>query len=133
MKVLLINGSPHQKGCTFTALSEISDTFQQEGIDSDIYWIGNKPIGGCIGCFQCAEKQKCVFDDKINEFTKLAAEYDIAEESQALPAGKNAEDTMRELQGFFGAKGRIIDEKIWAYQIQIQDTGMHVGKFYFVK
>ena len=64
---------------------------------------------------------------------KLAAEYDIAEESQALPAGKNAEDTMRELQGFFGAKGRIIDEKIWAYQIQIQDTGMHVGKFYFVK
>ena len=76
MKVLLINGSPHQKGCTFTALSEISDTFQQEGIDSDIYWIGNKPIGGCIGCFQCAEKQKCVFDDKINEFTKLAAEYD---------------------------------------------------------
>ena len=54
------------------------DTFQQEGIDSDIYWIGNKPIGGCIGCFQCAKKQKCVFDDKINEFTKLAAaaEYD---------------------------------------------------------
>ena len=91
MKVLLINGSPHQKGCTFTALSEISDTLQQEGIDSDIYWIGNKPIGGCIGCFQCAKKQKCVFrpsvqekhpgdvsvaDDKINEFTKLAVEYD---------------------------------------------------------
>ncbi|MBE6018606.1 MAG: flavodoxin family protein [Lachnospiraceae bacterium] len=71
MKVLLINGSPHQKGCTFTALSEISDTFQQEGIDSDIYWIGNKPIGGCIACFQCAKKQKCVFDDKINEFTNL--------------------------------------------------------------
>ncbi|MBQ9320741.1 MAG: flavodoxin family protein [Eubacterium sp.] len=76
MKVLLINGSPHQKGCTFTALSEIANTFQQEGIDSDIYWIGNKPVGGCIGCFQCAKKQKCVFDDKINEFTKLATEYD---------------------------------------------------------
>ena len=76
MKVLLINGSPYQKGCTFTALSEIANTFQQEGIDSDIYWIGNKPVGGCIGCFQCAKKQKCVFDDKINEFTKLATEYD---------------------------------------------------------
>ena len=76
MKVLLINGSPHQKGCTFTALSEIANTFQQEGIDSDIYWIGNKPVGGCIGCFQCAKKQKCVYDDKINEFTKLATEYD---------------------------------------------------------
>lgn len=64
---------------------------------------------------------------------KLAAEYDVAEEGRALPAGKTAEDTMRELQYFFGEKGRIIDEKIWAYQIQIQDTGVHAGKFYFVK
>ena len=64
---------------------------------------------------------------------KLAAEYDTAEEIRALPEGKTAEDTMRELQRFFGEKDRIIDEKIWAYQIQIQDTGMHVGKFYFVK
>ena len=76
MKVMLVNGSPHQNGCTFTALSEVSDTLRQEGIDSDIYWIGNKPIGGCIGCFQCAKMQKCIFDDKVNEFTKLAAEYD---------------------------------------------------------
>lgn len=64
---------------------------------------------------------------------KLAAEYDIAEESMTLPAEKTAEDAMRGLQRFFGENGRIIDEKIWAYQIQIQDTGMHVGKFYFVK
>ena len=63
MKVLLVNGSPHQKGCTFTALSEVASSLNAEGIETDFYWIGNKPIGGCIGCYQCAKKQKCVFDD----------------------------------------------------------------------
>lgn len=76
MKVLLINGSPHQKGCTYTALSEVASALNEEGIETTVYWIGNKPIGGCIGCFQCAKKQKCVFDDRINEFTALAADYD---------------------------------------------------------
>ena len=76
MKVLLVNGSPHQKGCTYTALEEVSKTLNEEGIETDFFWIGNKPIGGCIGCYQCAKKQQCVFDDKVNEFTKLAAEYD---------------------------------------------------------
>lgn len=76
MKVLLVNGSPHKQGCTYAALSEIAETLNREEISSDFYWIGNKPIGGCIGCFQCAKKKQCVFDDKINEFTALALEYD---------------------------------------------------------
>ena len=76
MKVLLVNGSPHQEGCTYTALEEVSKTLNKEGIETDFFWIGNKPIGGCIGCYQCAKKRQCVFDDKVNEFTKLAAEYD---------------------------------------------------------
>lgn len=45
MKVILVNGSPHQHGCTYTALAEIAHTLQEEGIDSEIFWIGNKPIG----------------------------------------------------------------------------------------
>lgn len=76
MKVLLVNGSPHKQGCTYTALSEIAALLNEEGISSDIYWIGNKPIGGCIGCFQCAKKKQCVFDDKVNEFTETALDYD---------------------------------------------------------
>lgn len=76
MKVLLVNGSPHQKGCTFTALSEVAAVLNAEGIETDLYWIGNKPIGGCIGCYQCAKKQECVFDVKVNEFTALANDYD---------------------------------------------------------
>ena len=76
MKVLLVNGSPHQRGCTYIALSEVETALNDEGIKTDFYWIGNKPIGGCIGCFQCTKKHKCVFDDTVNEFTALAADYD---------------------------------------------------------
>ena len=60
MKVLLVNGSPHKSGCTCTALCEIADTLREEGIEAAHYWIGNKPIGGCVGCFQCAKKQRCL-------------------------------------------------------------------------
>ena len=76
MKVLLINGSPNKSGCTYTALSEIKNTLDEEDIGADVYWIGKKPIGGCIACYKCAEKHACVFDDKVNEFTALAGEYD---------------------------------------------------------
>ena len=67
VKVLLVNGGPHQKGCTYTALSEVAASLNEESIETEFYWIDNKPIGGCIGCFQCANKQKCVFDDTVNQ------------------------------------------------------------------
>ena len=76
MKVLLINGSPNKNGCTYTALDEIRKTLAAEGIEADFFWLGKKPIGGCIGCCMCAQKSKCVFDDKVNEFTALAHGYD---------------------------------------------------------
>ena len=76
MKVLLVNGSPHAKGCTYTALSEIQATLDQEGMESQIFWIGNKPISGCIGCGTCGRTGRCVFDDKVVEFLGLAAGYD---------------------------------------------------------
>ncbi|MBQ3334182.1 MAG: flavodoxin family protein [Eubacteriaceae bacterium] len=76
MKVLLINGSPHQNGCVFTALSEVASTLNDEGIATDFYWIGKESIGGCVGCGQCARNRKCVFDDQVNAFTDLAKSYD---------------------------------------------------------
>lgn len=67
MKVLLINGSPRQKGNTATALAEVAKQLSKEGIESEIMWIGNKPIRGCIACGQCSAKGlgRCVFDDDI--------------------------------------------------------------------
>lgn len=76
MKVLLVNGSPHKDGCTYTALAEVANSLNCEGISTDIFWIGNKPLSGCIACRTCATKHACVFDDKVNEFLDLAAEYD---------------------------------------------------------
>lgn len=66
-KVLLINGSPHKDGNTFIALSEISKTLNEQGIDTEIAWIGVKPVRGCIACGTCKAKGngKCVFDDDI--------------------------------------------------------------------
>ncbi len=76
MKVLLVNGSPHKEGCTYTALTEVAQTLNKEGIDTEIFWIGNKPLSGCNACKTCAEKKKCVFDDKVNEFLDIAKDAD---------------------------------------------------------
>lgn len=76
MKVLLINGSPNIKGCTYTALKEVSETLNQEGVKTEIIHIGNKDIRGCIACRQCKTKGKCVFDDLVNEVAPKFNECD---------------------------------------------------------
>ena len=76
MKVLLVNGSPHQRGCTYTALEEVAKTLEENGIETEIFQVGNKPINGCIGCGVCKKKGECFMDDKVNEFAKKAKEAD---------------------------------------------------------
>ena len=76
MKVLLVNGSPHKEGCTYTALAEVGNELNQSGIDTDVFWIGNKPLSGCIACKSCIQKNRCVFDDAVNDFLELAGDYD---------------------------------------------------------
>ncbi len=76
MKVLLINGSPNEKGCTYTALTEVGKTLQKHGIDTEILYLGKKPIAGCIACGKCHETGKCVFDDAVNEVAAKLDEYD---------------------------------------------------------
>lgn len=77
MKVLLFNGSPHGKGCTFTALEEIAKTLKEEGIDSEIYQIGTGAITPCRGCGACGKLGKCVVnDDGVNAFVDYAAGFD---------------------------------------------------------
>ena len=76
MKVLLVNGGPHKEGCVYTALSEVAKTLNEEGIETEIFWVGNKPIAGCIACKSCAKNGKCVFDDTVNEFVEKAKDAD---------------------------------------------------------
>jgi multimeric flavodoxin WrbA len=76
MKVLLVNGSPHETGCTYTALSEVSETLNKEGFETEFFWIGNKALSGCIACKTCVERKQCVFDDRVNEFLATAKNFD---------------------------------------------------------
>ena len=74
MKVLLINGSPNEHGCTYTALSEVAKTLEAEGLETEIVHIGKKPISGCVACGYCKKAGKCAFDDIVNEIApKLEA------------------------------------------------------------
>ncbi len=76
MKVMLVNGSPHKGGCTNRALEEVARTLEGEGVGAEIFWIGAKPVGGCVACNGCAAKGACVFDDAVNEFRPKALEAD---------------------------------------------------------
>nr|WP_316624542.1 flavodoxin family protein [uncultured Ruminococcus sp.] len=75
-KVLLLNGSPHAKGCTAAALDEMVKIFSEEGIETETVQIGSKAIKGCIGCNRCGSLGKCVFDDLVNE---VAPKFEAAD------------------------------------------------------
>ncbi|HKL59201.1 MAG TPA: flavodoxin family protein [Sphaerochaeta sp.] len=68
MKVLMINGSPNEKGCTYTALSEVASSLEKQGVESEILWIGKGAIHGCSACGSCKKTGVCIFtDDRVNE------------------------------------------------------------------
>lgn len=69
MKVLLINGSPREKGNTFTALSEVAKTLNSEGIETEIISIGKQAVQGCIACGMCGREGKCTFHE--NQFYQI--------------------------------------------------------------
>lgn len=76
MKVLLVNGSPHAEGCTYTALKIVADTLNAEGVETTIFQLGIDPIAPCRHCCSCGKLGKCVVDDKVNEFLAIAGDYD---------------------------------------------------------
>lgn len=75
MDVLMINGSPHPKGNTRIALEAVADRLKLHGIDSEILWIGNRPVRGCIACYKCYELGHCVFDDELYTSVRTALEH----------------------------------------------------------
>ena len=77
MKVLLVNGSSFKERCTYTGLSIIAKTLNEEGIETEIFYLGTKPIQDCIACMKCREIGKCVFsNDLVNEFVEKAKDAD---------------------------------------------------------
>ena len=68
MKVLMLNGSPHEKGCTYTALAEVAGELNQAGIETEIMHVGGGTVHACMGCGACGKLGNCIYsDDKVNE------------------------------------------------------------------
>lgn len=111
MKVLLLNGSPHQAGCTAAALSEVASALQAEGIDTQLVQIGGRCAGGCLACGGCAGTGRCVRDDVVNEVLALLPEIDGlvlgAPVHYASPAG----DMVAALDRIFYAGGKYLTDK----------------------
>ncbi len=76
MKVLIIDGSPREKGNTYIAINEMTKAFDDEGIETEVVKVGNKAVRGCMACEYCGSHEGCVFDDVVNELAKKLEEAD---------------------------------------------------------
>ena len=76
MKVILLNGSPNEKGSTNRALIEVAEALRGEGVDTEMFWVGKKAVAGCIGCYKCKGEGRCVLGGNVNEFSELAESAD---------------------------------------------------------
>ncbi|MDR0249287.1 MAG: flavodoxin family protein [Oscillospiraceae bacterium] len=74
MKVLLVNGSPNERGCTHAALAEVASALGKEGVDTELFWLGRGSISGCLACWRCRENGRCAIDDTVNVFRDKAEE-----------------------------------------------------------
>ena len=76
MKVLLVNGSSRENGCTGTALQEAARALREERVETELFFIGNQALPDCIACRKCREIGRCVFSDIVNEFVEKAKSAD---------------------------------------------------------
>ena len=76
MKVLLVNGSPHKEGCTYTALHEVENVLNKHGIDTELLYLGTKPVAGCIACKDCFKTGHCFRDDVVRDIQERLQEFD---------------------------------------------------------
>ncbi len=74
MKVLLVNGSPNEHGCTDAALNIVATALNEMGVETEIFWIGKAPVGGCMACGACRKLGKCIQNDQVNAFVEKAKE-----------------------------------------------------------
>lgn len=112
MKVLLINGSPHQEGCTFTALTEVSNALNKNGVDTEFFQLGTKAVQGCIACNKCGELGHCVFQDALyTSLTQLVEASDgFVIGSPVYYAGPNGA-LCALLDRLFYSKGELLSGK----------------------
>lgn len=123
MKVLLINGSPNEFGCTYTALNEIAQKLKEEQIESNFLYLGKKPISGCIACGKCRDLRKCIFDDQVNAVLASIEDYDaIVIGSPVYYAGPNGQ-LLSFLDRLFYCSGKKMAGKLGASVVSCRRGG----------
>ena len=108
-KALLINGSPRPNGCTYTALKEVADTLEKEGIETEIIQIGKEAIRGCMACGYCSSHDGCVINDIVNEVRGKLAEADAFVVGSPVYYGSPNGNVISFMDRLFYSKGRDID------------------------
>lgn len=108
MKILMINGSPNEFGCTYTALKEVSDTLNNQGIETEFVYLGKKAISGCIACGKCKEIKKCIIDDQVNQLLDRCDEFDgMVVGSPVYYAGPSGQLCAFLDRFFYASRGRL--------------------------
>lgn len=126
MKVLLVNGSPQQFGCTYTALKEIADTLEVEGVESEIMWLGKDAVNDCINCGACAKlrKNRCVFDnDIVNRLLEKSEQCDGFVFGSPVYYGHADGRILSVLDRVFFSGNRVFKHKVGAVVVSARRAG----------
>ena len=108
MKVLLLNGSPHEKGCTYTALDQIADALRGDGVEAEILWLGKEAVTSCQACGACRKLGKCVYEDIVNQIAeKMDACDGLIIDSPVHYAGASGQTTSVMDRLFYSASKRL--------------------------
>lgn len=122
-RILMLNGSPNQHGCTFTALSEVANALKVHGIDSEIVYLGKKAVQGCVACMYCQKHHRCVFNDQVNELSARLDEFDgIVVGSPVYYAGPTGQ-ICSFLDRFFFSNGNRFEGKLAAAVVSCRRGG----------
>lgn len=123
-KVLFINGSPHKSGCVNRAMEEVCQTLKENGIESEIVWLGTKPMADCMACGTCAKTGKCVFNDQVNEIAARLDEFDgIVIGSPVYYGGANGRITSFMDRLFYSASKDKLEGKLGASIVSCRRGG----------
>ena len=122
-RILMINGSPNEHGCTYTALAEVAGALKGRGIDSEIVYLGKKAVQGCVACMYCQTHGRCVFNDKVNELSERLGEFDgLVVGSPVYYAGPTGQ-VCSFLDRFFFSNGNRFEGKLAASVVSCRRGG----------
>ena len=123
MKVILVNGSPHSKGCTYTALMEVAGELNKNGIETEIFQVGTNPVAGCIACGACLKTGKCFRNDVVNDFIDKVSEADGFVFGSPVHYASASGEITSFLDRVFYGRGSLFANKIGASVVSCRRGG----------